>query len=771
MHTEALIATDFTVSAILLITLVGLLNRKEKHKSNQAFGMTIIALVVCCILDALSYLIHGDNFSNLFILSISVFSYSFGFVTLSLFTYYWYIFITEKTKLNKLFLIIPIVIFAVTFVSCIFVGYQRKIVDVIDGQYFVTGGLPLFATIVTFVGMIYFPVVAFIKRKDIGLKSVVFLGLFNVLPLTGAFLSLVLGVLDYCYALGGLSCCIVYMFLQNQRNTERDLEHSVEIQKKNIELEELVKNQEMSLNIVSSLSKSFVCIYYVDLDDESFVELSQTNFNDIKNHIGSNGNAREKFVEMSKYLVQPEYAKEALEFIELSTVADRLKDVDFIEFVFKGIPQVGWCNGSFIAAKREENGRVTKVLWAIKTINEQKLKDEKLQTELFEAKEKAESANKAKSTFLFNMSHDIRTPMNAILGFVQLMFKDLNNPEKLKSHLSKVDRSSRFLLDVLNNVLDIARIESGKATLNEDVMDIMGDSMTIDTIFIGEIQRKNITFIPSMNIQHHFVLADAKKLQQIMVNLLSNSIKYTPDNGTIWLDFSEAPSEKEGYGTFITTVKDNGIGMSKEFQEHLFETFSRERNSTESKIQGTGLGLAIVKSIVDLMGGKIEVESEVGKGTTFRITNYHKLLTEEDMVKSHSVSSEKKENNIKGKRVLVAEDNALNAEIATAILEDAGFQVELAKDGVECLEKLNTSAPHYYDAILMDIQMPNLNGYDATKHIRLLQDTAKANIPIIAMTANAFDEDKKAAIDAGMNDHISKPINIEILVETISHYI
>ena len=445
-----------------------------------------------------------------------------------------------------------------------------------------------------------------------------------------------------------------------------------------------------------------------------------------------------------------------------------MKNTDVIEFQFKGIPEIGWCTGTFISAKRDEDGNCTHVLWAVKSINEQKKTDELLHKELIEAKENAESANKAKSRFLFNMSHDIRTPMNAIIGFSQLMYKDIDKPELLKGHLEKIDRSSKFLLDVLNNILDIARIEAGKATLDEQFMDVMGDSMTIDTIFFAEMQRKNLQFIPSMNITHRYVIADSKKLAQIMVNLLSNAIKYTPDNGTIKLDFSEYPSDREGYSTFVTTVTDNGIGMSKEFQEHLFETFSRERNSTESKIYGTGLGLAIVKSIVDLMGGKIEVISELGKGTTFRISNTHKYIENpDDYIGKEEVVILTKEQ-LTGKRILLAEDNDLNAEIATEILQDEGLAVERAVDGVDCIEKLVKSPDFYYDAILMDIQMPNLNGYDATKRIRLLKEKDKASIPIIAMTANAFDEDKKAAKDAGMNDHVSKPINVEELIKALS---
>ncbi len=385
-------------------------------------------------------------------------------------------------------------------------------------------------------------------------------------------------------------------------------------------------------------------------------------------------------------------------------------------------------------------------------------------------KKEAEDANAAKSMFLFNMSHDIRTPMNALLGFTILMEKEKDNPEKISDYLNKMRISGDYLMNLINNVLEVARIDSGKESVDEDFMDILDQQYIV--MFENDIKKKNLTVTKNINIFHRYIYSDKQKIREIVMNLLSNAIKYTPNGGHIHLDLTESICDKEGYATYTTTVSDDGIGMTKEFKEHIFESFSREKNSTESQIAGTGLGMSIVKKLTDLLGGNIEIKSEPGKGSSFAVTINARIAKDPEIVLDNIEKENKDENvDLKNKRILLAEDNELNAEIAKTIIEDAGAKVEVAKDGVECVNMLSSRDSSYYDLILMDIQMPNLDGYNATLKIRQLDDKKKASIPIIAMTANAFDEDKKHAKDVGMNGHVGKPIDVKTLIETLNNFL
>jgi len=390
------------------------------------------------------------------------------------------------------------------------------------------------------------------------------------------------------------------------------------------------------------------------------------------------------------------------------------------------------------------------------------LLDEKHKAELADARIAAEAASRAKSKFLFNMSHDIRTPMNAIIGFSELMEKNIGDEEKLRDYIGKVKTSGDFLLSLINNVLELARIESGKVELKE-TLNIAGTvTRGIADIFSERMKKKGIEFITNVNCDHKYVYTDSVKTKELYLNLVSNAYKYTPSGGTVRLEVTELPCEKQGYARFKTVVSDTGIGMSKEFLPTLFDDFTRERTVTETGIEGTGLGMPIVKQLVDLMGGTLDVESEPGKGTTFTVVMTHRLGTEEEYLANTHVEIDMEQ--FKGLRVLMAEDNDLNAEIATEILKEPGLIVERAVDGVACIDMLRKADSGYYDLILMDIQMPNMDGYKTTQIIRTFDEPAKRDIPIIAMTANAFDEDKQNALDAGMNAHVSKPLHIEELL-------
>ena len=395
---------------------------------------------------------------------------------------------------------------------------------------------------------------------------------------------------------------------------------------------------------------------------------------------------------------------------------------------------------------------------------------QKLNAKLQVAVENAESANHAKSTFLFNMSHDIRTPMNAIIGYADLASRHLDDPAKLKNYMENIQVCGQNLLMLLNNVLDLARIENDKTEMEYSVSDIEKDFRNCVAMFRNQADSKGQTLMVTTQLQYPYIYADIPHLTEICTNLVSNAVKYTGAGGTIRCDVTQKPSKKEGWCDTVVTVADNGIGMSQEFQKHIFEPFERERTSTVSKVEGSGIGMGIVKKLVGLMGGTVEVESRIGVGSTFTVTIPCRIASEDEtQAKRETNPSDQK--CLCGTRILLTEDNDLNAEIATELLQEEGCTVDRAKDGVECVDMLEKAANGTYQLILMDIQMPVMNGYDAARKIRGLDDPQKANIPIIAMTANAFTEDRQVALDAGMNDHIAKPINMNVLVPTLRKYL
>ena len=400
-----------------------------------------------------------------------------------------------------------------------------------------------------------------------------------------------------------------------------------------------------------------------------------------------------------------------------------------------------------------------------------KFQQQQYAIQLKESAEQARSANEAKTRFLFNMSHDIRTPMNAIIGFSGLMEQNLDHKEKAKGYLKKIQASSNLLLTIINQVLEMARIESGTATLNLEPCNLSELFHSVNFVFESDVKKKGLHFQVDSKVQHHYAFCDITKLQQIYLNIVSNAIKYTPADHAITVSVIEVPSHKENYARYIFVCKDTGYGMSEEFLPHIFEEFTREHTTTENKISGTGLGLSIVKSMVDLMGGTIKVESIKGKGTKFTVDIALQIASKEEFTEEQVMTKEIVNNEMKHKRILLAEDNDLNAEIAIEILKSEGYLVEHASHGQQCIEMLQNASDGYYDLILMDIQMPFMNGYEACKEIRKMKDTQKANIPIIAMTANAFEEDKQMAMQAGMNDYVPKPMDMKILNPILQKYL
>ena len=439
---------------------------------------------------------------------------------------------------------------------------------------------------------------------------------------------------------------------------------------------------------------------------------------------------------------------------------------------FDIVPSNGWIPVSYwllaIAASYIFSLLVATIYYQISS---KKHREKQYAADLKKAAELAKSANEAKTRFLFNMSHDIRTPMNAIIGFSVLLEKNLQNEEKAKEYLGKICSSGNLLMTIINQILEIARIESGTIALQLKAEDINTVFHTVNTVFEEDIRKKNLQYSADLDVYHTFIFCDRVKLQEIMLNIISNAIKYTSDGHAVHVKIYEKDSENPRKARFIFTCEDTGIGMSEEYLPHIFEEFSREHTTTENKVAGTGLGLPIVKSMIELMGGSIQVESTQGVGTKFTVDISFDMASESDVYRDQISEQPDVLEKLEGKRILLAEDNDLNAEIAIELLAEEKIVVDRAKDGAECLDKLEKAVPGYYDMILMDIQMPVMDGYDAAARIRRMKDEKKASIPIIAMTANAFAEDRQKAISMGMNDHVAKPIDMNVLLPVIAKYI
>ena len=444
------------------------------------------------------------------------------------------------------------------------------------------------------------------------------------------------------------------------------------------------------------------------------------------------------------------------------TFSDFIKDNLPVVFVTSGLFTLSIIGVILVFLRKARKAEASAKLAADDT---QKLND-RLETAL----KKAEEASLAKTRFLNNMSHDIRTPMNVILGYAQLMEEELKEKDlpETKEHLEKLQQSGKLLLSIINNVLDMARIESGKMEIDESYSRIENLRQSVFTVFDAEAKKKKIAFRYSVNVEHEHVLTDVTKVKEIFVNILSNAMKYTPSGGSVTLSLEELPCDEPGYMIVRTRVSDTGIGMSQDYLTRIFEAFTREKNTTRSKIAGTGLGMSIVKRYVDLLGGTIQVESELGKGSTFTVTLKHKIADESFYENRKIENPETGTEILEGRNILIAEDNDLNAEIAEAILKRAGLKTERVVNGIQCVNMITKMPADTYDMILMDIQMPEMDGYEAARAIRQLPDREKACIPIIAMTANAFEEDKKDAMAAGMNGHMAKPIQVEQLLSMLA---
>lgn len=472
--------------------------------------------------------------------------------------------------------------------------------------------------------------------------------------------------------------------------------------------------------------------------------------------------------EVIESIIAEPFVQKYIDFFDIRTMAARLHNKESMSSEFKK-KNGSWFLSMVVPQSYDKNGNVTSVLIANRDVTDEKMGELRQEEELREAKLKAECANKAKSAFLFNMSHDIRTPMNAIIGYADLATRHLQETEKLGRYLEEIQICGKELLSMLGNVLDLARIENNKVEMEYTVSNVRECFENCVTMFRQQAESKNQTLSLTEQIMYPYVYMDAPHLSEICLNIISNAIKYTNTGGTISCSVLQE-SCKEDWCNMIITITDNGIGMSEEFQKHIFDAFERERNSTASHIEGSGIGMGITKKLIELMNGTIEVKSKQGEGSSFTVTVPCRKALKEDTLEKKNTNLHNK-NCLNGVRILLVEDNEINIEIARELLTEEGCLVETANDGVACIDMIEKADADYYKLILMDIQMPVMNGYDATLAIRKMKDTKKSRIPIIAMTANAFAEDVQKVLSVGMNDHVAKPVDINILVSTMMKYL
>ena len=534
-------------------------------------------------------------------------------------------------------------------------------------------------------------------------------------------------------------------------------------------IDEIVKRErvlELQREIIEGLGKEYFSVLLLELDSGQIFSYRE---------VGENGKQIADFCreyENQWCELLPAYADEIVTDESRENFLDQLsldalcsnQDDFSMTYEFKKGDSILYHEIRIAYVYKKDRSRVAVI--GTRNIDDLIKKERMQEAKLKEAYIVAEEANKAKTDFLNNMSHDIRTPMNVILGYNALMKQYLTDPI-LVDYQNKIEQSGKLLLSIINNVLDMARIESGKMIVEERAEQIGQVVEELESVFESSAQEKNIVFTTSVDIDHTNVLCDGFKIREILMNLVGNAFKYTPDGGRIEIDVKELDCEKPGYVRFQTQVKDTGIGMSEDFLPTLFDSFSREYNTTIGKVSGTGLGMSIVKNLVDMMDGDICVKSKLGEGTCFTLTFEHRISDENCIEMNQELDVLDEKSILQGKHVLLVEDNDLNAEIAMAILEQRGLVLDRVEDGLACINRLSEVDSDLYDLILMDIQMPNMNGYEATRRIRQFKNSKKASIPILAMTANAFEEDKKMAMDAGMNGHVSKPIDVNVLEKQI----
>lgn len=749
---------NFQMCVILLLGIFGLWTRVHKTKSLWAFGSVMLASTLACMTDPSShgaFLEYMPEFMQYLVLHIN---WICGDLMLLLMTRYCYVYISEHDTVNKWLFYVPMMIMGLCIISTIYTSCLGQNFIIENSEVVYSGSKPIWVSIVDLLMLIYLPLVVAFKHKSIGWKAVFLLALCSIFPFAAYVLKLTTGCIDYSYLATSWAMVTINIFLGNTLAYEKVHQQRTQLQAKLEEISALneqvtceKQKQQHYHNVISQAGYGLWTI--IIPNDDAPKMLCDFKMKALLGIDESTEMTPEETYDFWYSRITPD----AIPSVQKSVQTMMNGSLDENTYLWTH-PKNGEiyvrCGGK---AEKQEDGsyRLSGYHADVTAIV---LKEKQQEIEMRKAREDAEAASAAKTSFLFNMSHDIRTPMNAIIGFTRLLRKNQDNPEKRDDYLDKIEGSSNVLLSIINNVLEMARIEKGKIIIEESPFDAEVFNNTLFNPFEELMQQKGITFTREIRVEHHDVLCDGTKLREVFYNILSNAYKYTNTGGKVHMKLEEIPCDKKGYAMYKTTISDTGIGMSKDFLPHLFDEFSREHNTTANKIEGTGLGMPIVKRLVELMQGRIEVESELGVGTTFVVYMPHRI--NENVKIETQAPVEVNPEVFKDKRILLAEDNDLNAEIATEILQEVGFKVDHAENGKLCVEMLVKADAGHYDVVLMDIQMPVMDGYEATKAIRTLKIEAKANIPILAMTANAFEEDKRKAVASGMNGHIAKPINV-----------
>lgn len=757
---------NLQMSVFLILGILGSLTRINMPRSLKAFVLLLVTALVACLTDAYCHGMMSPDIPLWLQYVVLYINWLCGDLMLLLFFGYCYCYIREYTPVNKWLFIAPMIVLVTCILSTIVVGAENKIFAVTNGIVECKGTKSLYATVCDLIIIPYVVILVGTKHKQLGWIAVILLAMCSILPFGAYTLKLLTGCIDYTYYATAIALIAINIFYGNRLAHEKVNEQHGELMQKLSEISKLnarvtieQQKQQQYHDVISLVGRGIWTII-ISEGKKPTMECDSK----MKELLGIAPDAEMTPEEVYDFWYS-HITPEALPSVQAS-VAKMMEGYSDENTYLWSHPVKGdiyvRCGGT---CERHPNGSY-RLSGYHGDVTDIVLKERETERILRKAREDAESASAAKTSFLFSMSHDIRTPMNAIIGFTQLIRKHLEDKAKSLSYLDKIENSSNVLLSIINNVLEMARIEKGTIVIEEQPFGAKAFNDTLYNVFDEMMKQKGIIFTREMHVQHHNVLCDPTKLREVFYNLLSNAYKYTNPGGKVHMKLVEIPSDKEGFAMFQTTISDTGIGMSKEFLPRLFEEFSRERSTTHAKIEGTGLGMPIVKRLVALMGGTISVESEQGVGSKFVVTLPHRinLAPEEPEAETANVDVD----NIEKKRLLLAEDNELNAEIATEILQELGFVIEHAENGKACVDMLESQPAGYYGAILMDIQMPEMDGYEATRVIRALADESKAIIPILAMTANAFEEDKRNAMEAGMNGHIAKPINVPELLKELS---
>lgn len=672
IHYSSVIAVDTLAAIVLAIIMFAMLTYRERRKSSLYLFLAIVVEFLFLLGDSASFYNLSIKTLPIWLMYITYFlSYVSGHLVLIPFSLYSKAFIEEKTPVKKGAYIIPILLSAIGLLIAVGAIVSGSVYGIVDGKMAEINGLPQITGLLQIIAALYLPVVAFAKRKQIGLKAVMLLGLFGIVPIIMFFISY-----NYAGTAAALSIIVVYILLQCDITEEKE--------RCNKELDELNHHLEENQAQLEELTA----------EQESQIEEIQTLNNELE--------------ERQAQLEESAAEQEA----QLEEISD-------------------------------------------------------LNNQLQEAVENAKAANKAKSDFLSRMSHDIRTPMNVVVGMTEIAKRHFDNPDKVMDCLNKINMESVHLQTLINDVLDLSAIESGKLTIRKEEVRVKDIIENMNVSMASLVQTKSIDYVFEQgNLFFPYLNTDNLRISQLYLNLLSNAVKYTPAGGRVKFEIWQALSDTKGMVNLHARISDTGMGMSEEFMKNMYTEFSRAIDTRVNKIQGTGLGLAIVKQIADLMGGSIDVQSELNKGTIFHVVLPIEIIEKTD-AKKEQMDDDFNYEELKGLKVLVAEDNDLNYEIAYELLSEYGLVLSRAEDGAVALDAIDSSEPGYYDLILMDMQMPVMDGLEATREIRKLNREDAKKIPIIAMTANAFAEDALACREAGMNSHVAKPIKVKLLLETI----